>query len=209
MKQGIRVLFNANAVLKFVQGEDRQIDITLRDLDSELPVNLTGAQVGVNFPLQGGGSVKRSTLGPTIVSGEVVVPNSSSPGYINLKDHGLVTGDPVELVIISGGLPAPLAVATNYLIQVIDTDNFYVCNSSGVVIPLTTQGSGSFNLVNSTDLSVPSGDLGQISLNLRAAVSEVVNVGYAQDFQLQYTIGGEMRILVLKDVLDCILQPVA
>lgn len=209
MDANIKVLFDATPVLQFVQGEDRQINLTLQDENSNLPINLTGAQFGMNLPLQGGGSVKRSTLGPIVLSSQVVVPGGSVPkGYITLPDHGLVTGDPITLVLISGSLPAPLTVLTSYLVQTIDVNSFYITDLSGNVISLTSQGSGSFNLVNANDVQVVSGDLGQVTLNLRGLVSQVCNAALAQDFQVQYTLSGKTRILVLQNLLDVLNQPV-
>lgn len=204
-----KIFFDAQSVLKFNQGEDRQINVTLIDLNTNLPINLTGAQFGINFPLQNGGSIKRSTLGPLIESSDVVVPGGSVPnGYIKLPDHGLVTGDPIQLEVVSGGLPAPLAISTNYLVKTIDLDSFYITDSAGSVISLTSQGTGSFNLVNSNDIQIVSGDLGQVTLNIRAAVSQVVNAAIAQDFQADYILSGKIRILILKNALDVQNQPV-
>lgn len=203
------VLFDAAPGLQFVQGEDRQIAVTLTDEETGLPINLTGGQFGINMPLQGGGSVKRSTLGPLILSTQVVVPSGSVPyGYIALTDHGLVTGDPVQAAVVSGSLPAPLAALTNYLVKTIDVNNFYITDLSGSIISLTSQGSGSFNLVNSNDVQIVSGDLGQVTFNLRALVSQVCNAAIAQDFQAQYLLSGKTRIIVIKNLLDVQNQPV-
>lgn len=209
MDSNIKILFDGKEVLYFVQGEDRTVQVVAIDMNTGLPINLTGGVFGINFPLQGGGSIKRTTLGPLIQSSDVVIPSGMVPnGYIKLTDHGLVTGDPIQAAVVSGGLPAPLAASTNYLVRTIDNNSFYITDTAGVIISLTTQGTGSFNLVNSNDIQIATGDLGKVTLNLRAPVSQVVNAYCAQDFQVLIDLSSELRIKVLKNLLDCVFQPV-
>jgi hypothetical protein len=208
MDADLLVKFDNMNGLTFVQGEDRSIVVTLQNKNDYKPIDLTDAVVAINLPLSGGGSIKRTTLGPKILFSQVVVPSGSVPkGYISLIDHGLVTGDPVTLVIVSGGLPSPLAVLTDYLIQTIDKNNFYIADTNGNVISLISQGSGSFNIVND-DLSIDSpAILGQFTFDLRALVSSSTKDGLAQDLQVQYIKDGKTRIEVLSNLLDVYIQP--
>lgn len=205
--QNLLVLFDGEPELDFVQGEDRELNMLIRDSRTGLPIDLTGAIVGVNLPRQDGGSIKRTTLGPLVLSTEIVIP-AHDPGYVQLPDHGLVTGDPVTLVVVTGSLPSPLAPSTSYLVKVIDLDSFYITDLNGNVIPLTSQGSGSFNLVNANDVQIETGDLGKVIFALRSPVTQLVNAAIAQDFQVEFTIAGKIRIAVLKNLLDVDQQPV-
>lgn len=208
MDASLQVQFDAQPGLSFGQGEDRSVTLTLIDTNTATPINLTGGVVQVSLPLSGGGSIKRTNTGPLVNAAQVVVAVGSAAGYISLPDHGLVTGDPIQVAVVSGSLPSPLAVLTNYLVQTIDNNNFYITDTSGNIISLTTQGSGSFNLVNSNDIQITTGDLGKVTFNLRALVSAMVNAGLMQDFQVSYTLSGKTRIAVLSAQLDCTAQPV-
>lgn len=208
MDTSVGVKFDGNQGLSFTQGEDRLVLVTVFDIPSNLPINLTGGQAGINFPLQGGGSVKRLTSGPIVNTSGVVLPAGQN-GYIHLPDHGLITGDPIQVAVIGGGvLPTPLAPATPYLIQTIDKDNFYFTDTTGAIVSLTDQGSGSFTITNSTDLQIPAGDLGEIMLNLRALVSAQINAALAQPFQVEITLAGKTRIVPIVGHLDVTAQPV-
>lgn len=210
MDTNVGVFFDGKLNLLFVQAEERAVNMVLIDNDTKEPINLTGAYVGVNFPRQDGGAVKRDNFGPIVLSSEIVIQGTAVPkGYIKLPDHGLVTGDPVDLQVISGSLPAPLAALTDYLVKVIDLESFYITDLDGNVISLTSQGSGEFALVNSNDVVIDNPVLGKVILNLRAPVTQVVKADIAQSFQMNYMLGGKNRIVVIMDLLDVVGQPVS
>ena len=68
--------------------------------------------------------------------------------------HGLTTGDIVTFLIVSGGLPAPLAAATNYFAIVLTADTFQLATTyanavyAAAAIDLTTTGSGRWVLID-------------------------------------------------------------
>jgi hypothetical protein len=201
----LQVAFDGLPGLQFNQGEDRTILITLVNQTTGIPINLTGSVVGLNLPRQGGGNIKRT-------SGVVAVPylgvNINPTNTITLPDHGFVTGDPIQVAAQGGGtLPGGLATLTNYLVVVIDNNTFSLIDTSGNPIVLTTQGTVGFNITNSNDLALVSGDLGQATLNLRALVSADANAALAQNFQFQYTLSSKTRIVVIAAQLDVIAQP--
>jgi hypothetical protein len=205
------VNFGGYSGMRFTQGEALTISIVLFDLWTNLPIDLTDAVVNLNLPLQGGGSIKRTTGPVTINSSQVVVPNppGTPVGYVNLTDHGFVTGDPVQVAVVGGGtLPTPLAPSTNYLIKTIDVNNFEFTDTSGNAISLTTQGSGQFNINNTTDLVIANATMGQVTLTLRSLVTAAANALLAQNFQIGYSNTSTTRIMVLQNLLDVLFQPV-
>lgn len=200
------VKFDGNLALTFNQGEDRTILITVFDQNTGIPINLTGGVVGLNLPLQGGGSIKRTSgIVSVPYSGVTIAPAST----ITLADHGFVSGDPIQVAAQGGGsLPSGLMPSTDYLISVIDVNTFQITDTSGNIIALTTQGTVGFTIQNSNDLQIVSGDLGQATLNLRADVSAEVNAALAQTFQFEYVLSGKTRIVVIPYQLDVTAQPV-
>lgn len=211
MDINLGVQFDNSVGLEFVQGEDRSILITLYDVCTLTPVDLTSATVGLNLPLQGGGSIKRTTGPVSIPTSDVTVPSPSGIGFVALTDHGFVTGDPVQVAAVGAGvLPTPLVTAIAYTIQTIDVNSFYFVDAGGNVINLTDQGSGSFDVNNTTDLVINGGTaiLGKVTFNLRDLVSEAANALLAQTFQVSYTVGGRIRIAVIQNLLDVLFQPV-
>lgn len=72
---------------------------------------------------------------------------------ITLTDHGLATGDMVSFLIVSGGLPSPFTVLTNYFVIKIDADTFQLATTyanavfAGTAIDITTTGSGRWELI--------------------------------------------------------------
>lgn len=201
----VGVSFDGNDGIAFTQGEDRTILIAVYDADTLLPVNLTGGVIGINFPRQGGGSIKR-TNGSVIASAQNV--NLNPANTVVITDHGLVTGDVVQVAPIGGGtLPAGLAISTNYTIAVVDNNTIGFLTSLGVVVDLTTQGIGTFSLTDAADLVLTTPASGLATLNLRAAVSEDVQPCENQAFQVEYTVSGKTRIAVVKGTLDVQSQP--
>jgi hypothetical protein len=201
----LQVYFDGCPGLQFNQGEDRTITISVINAQTKAPISLAGAIVGFNLPLQGGGNVKR-TNGPVSVGFAAV--NITPANSFTLPDHGFVTGDPVQVAAQVGGtLPGGLAPATNYLINVIDVNTFQITDTSGNVIPITTQGTIGFAITNSNDLVLVSGDLGQVTFNLRADVSEAVNAALSQNCQFQYTLSNKTRIAIISSQLDVMAQP--
>lgn len=203
--------FNGCSSLTFVQGEALTFIVGFLNLATLQPIDLTGATVILNLPLQGGGSIKR-TSGPVLVnSSQVMVPNppETPAGYVNFTDHGFVTGDPVQVSVVGGGtLPSPLAPATNYLIKVIDVNNFEFTDTSGNIISLTTQGVGQFNINNTTDLVISNPTFGQATFVLRSPVSLAANALLAQNFQVGYSNVDTTVIQVIPHLLDVYFQPV-
>lgn len=201
----VGVLFDNNPGIQLTQGEDRTIVMTLFSQGYSTPVNLTGAVVGANFPYQGGGNIKRT-------SGLVAVPtvgvNPNTANSVTLNDHGFVTGDPVTVAAIgSGVLPAGLAPATPYTISVIDLNTFQFLDATGAVVTMTSKGSGSFSIFNANDVVISNASLGQVTLSLRAAMTLFMNAALAQNFQVEFTVGGKTRISVLNALLDVLNQP--
>jgi hypothetical protein len=202
--------FDGNPGIQFCQGEDRSILMTLYDQVSGQPVDLaTGSPVvEINLPLNGGGSIKRTTGVVTALCANVSPTPANS---VSLTDHGFVTGDPVEVAATGGStLPGGLTASTPYLINVLDNNDFQFTNpTTGAVISLTSQGSGSFTITNTTpDLAITTGLLGQVTFTLRALVSAAVNAGLAQSFQVSFTISGLTRIVVVQNLLNILNQPV-
>ena len=199
--------FNNCDQMVFVQGVNLTFSCVLFNPISAQPKDLTGAIIGMNFPRQGGGVIKRTNGPVAIPSAAVIIPQGGPPGYILLPDHGLVTGDKGELST-SGVLPSPLATLTDYLVLVIDNNSFYFTDLNGAIIDITDQGSGGFAFTNSIDLTLGTAVLGQFNLLLRAPVSLDTNAALAQDFQVSITdSSGVTQILVIQNALDVYAQP--
>lgn len=204
----IGIAFDDKPGLCFNQGEDRSIIMTLYDAEFKTPVNLSvsGTVVGLNLPLQGGGSIKR-TSGP--VTAQCANVTTTPMNSVLLTDHGFVTGDPVQVAAVGGGtLPGGLAPSTPYLVEVLDLNTFSFTDTSANVIALTSKGVGAFSITNANDVQIITGDLGQVQLNLRSLVTAAVNPAYSQNFQVEYVISGKTRIAILHALLDVDNQPV-
>lgn len=204
MDPKIGVRFDGSQGLAFVAGEDRTISVAIYDQNVGQPINLTGGAVFVNFPRSGGGTVKRTSAALPIAASAVT---TGSPGAIVLNDHGLVTNDAVTFAVVSGGLPAPLAGATTYLVSVIDNNTFSVTDNTGAAINLTTAGTGTFTVSNGSDISLTTPTAGLVTLTLRYTVTNAIEAGLGQTFEVGYTIGGKTRIQCLPGLLDVTAQP--
>ena len=83
----------------------------------------------------------------------------STTDKLNKVAHGLETGDgPIGVSNAGGGLPAPLAAATDYWVIKVDADNFYVATSlanayAGTRIDITTNGTGTQTAATRTGCS--------------------------------------------------------
>lgn len=207
----LAVKFNSCDGLNFVQGDMRVFSGVVYDPKTAQPADLTGSIISLNLPRDSGGSIKRTNAFIAVAQAQVIVPPTAETyGYIAQPDHGLVTGDTLQYQT-SGTLPAPLAPTTNYKVQVIDNDNFYVTDTSGVIISLTDQGTvGGFTYKNLVDLVLGTTPvLGQFTFNMRAPVSGATNAALAQDFQVNYTnAAGSIQIILIQKVLDVYPQPV-
>lgn len=97
------------------------------------------------------------TLNKVEVSKAVVNLTSASinttSDVITSVAHGLVTGDMVSWLVVSGGLPAPFVVLTNYFVIKLTADTFQLATSyanavfAGTAIDITTTGSGRWELI--------------------------------------------------------------
>jgi hypothetical protein len=204
---GLAVKFNQCDTLAFTQGDGpRQFACVLYDPRTALQAILAGSTLSLNFPRQGGGSVKRSTAPIQVAQAAVIVPQGGPPGYISLPDNGLCDGDKFQLTT-SGTLPTPLALATNYLVETIDNDTFYLTDLSGNIIQISDQGSGGFTMTSQFQDIVVSGT--QFLLNLRSSWSLFVNAALAQTPQLSYTDpSNNQQIVIIRNQLDVFAQPV-
>jgi hypothetical protein len=187
--------FNGRCVVSFVQGEDRAIAVSLRDCETGVPLDLTGA--GVHFEFVGtlGQPVRR--FSDLLVLGVVDV----APGVpFALPNHGLVTGDPVKF---TGGVPTPLVVSTTYLVVVADQNTFSLTDTSGNAIAITGDPSGPFYLAMS-DVTVNSpASSGLVTLLLRAPVTAAIQEGLGQTFQIEVLDSeGMLRIVLERNDLD-------
>lgn len=192
----LRVSFSNNAQrMAFVQGEDRVFPVVITDASSAEPIDLTGATLEVCFPRQGGGTVRRTT-GPVVTSAALI----TATGVFAATSHGLVTGDTVTAAAPGGSLPTGLAPGA-YQVRVISVDTFALQTGGADAIP-TAPGSGLMTLTNTADLVIDVGTLGHANLTLPARVTAAVRDGSTQDMQVNVTIAGKRRIVVLKDALD-------
>jgi hypothetical protein len=196
MDPTIGVTFDGQPRISLVQGEDRTIQLEFRDVVKQLPINLTGGYVTMRLPSQGDAPILRSSLPQVIPTAQVSVPNDT----ITSISHGFVTGDPVT-VTTSGTFPAPLAVSTNYLVQVVDDDTFQLSDVSGSLINITSQGTGAV-LVLCPDITVDTGDQGTASVTLRALVTAALEPDEGQSFMVGINIGGKQRYVIVSNELD-------
>lgn len=198
--------------LGFTQGEFITYTLTFFNPSATAPIDLTDAVVDLNLPLQGGGSIKR-TSGPVVVnSSQIEIPNPPATpiGIVSFTDHGFVTGDPIMVAPVGAGvLPSPLVISTPYTISVIDVNSFEFADANGVVISLTDQGTGQFNINNTTDLVITTPAFGVCTFVLRSPVSLAANALLAQSFQVGYANALTNRILILRNILDVYFQPVS
>lgn len=202
----VAVRFDGDSGMSFVAGEDRSISVAYYDARSGQPIDLSGASVYVEFARAGGGVVRR-TSGPITIVSSSVTPGA--PGAFGATKHGLVTGDPVALTVVSGALPTPLQAATTYLVNYIDKDRFSLADTSGNPLTVLSAGTGSFALSNGSDFAVSQATAGLCSLVLRAAVTNALETGLGQNFEVGYSLAGKTRIVALEGLLDVYSQPQA
>jgi len=203
------ILFDGLPGINLTQGEDRTIAITVTDASNNgLPINMTGAIVDMNLPLLGGGNIHRANFGLLIAPSEI--SPTGTPPLFTVEDHGFVSFDPVQFSVTSPSvLPGGISASTTYYVQTIDVNTFYLTTDVAGLVPvvLTTVGTGTFAMqVFPSDISVTSGDLGVVALTLRAAVTQVINDGLAQDMQFSYMLSGKTRVVVVPSWLDVMPQ---
>ena len=209
MNVNLGVSFDGQPGLSFAQGEDRKIIIRFFNKYTGDPIDITGFQIGVNFPQYLGGTVKRYSGGISFnTTGVTLTP--AMPTLFTLVNHGLVTGDTLRFATQSGGssLPTGLLAATNYLVVVTDVNNFTLTDTSANPIICTTVGVGIIQFTLQGDVVITNATLGQTTLTLRNAVSQVIENMYGQDFQAYWVDATNLiRILSLQGLLDVITQP--
>jgi hypothetical protein len=99
------------------------------------------------------GTIKAVEVSKTTLNLTSASINTTSD-VITSVAHGLTTGDIVTFLIVSGGLPSPLAAATNYFAIVLTADTFQLATTygnavyAGTAIDLTTTGSGRWVLID-------------------------------------------------------------
>lgn len=198
-------------MLIFVQGDKRLFNGILFSKSLAQPADLTSAILSLNFPRQGGGTVKRTNGTVPVLSSQVVVsPPADEPGQIVLPDNGLVDGDVVQLTAMGGGtLPSPLMPSTNYTILNIDLNVFNFIDSSGNPVVITDQGTVGFTMLNANDIQLGENPLlGQFIFNLRSPVAAAINAALAQTFQIGWQdASGNFLNVIVQNLLDVYAQP--
>jgi len=99
-----------------------------------VPVGTVVPFIGQSLPLNhiigDGSSLNRVTYSDlySIITSEIgtFTVTLATPGVFTLNGHGLETSDNVEITT-DGTLPTGLAEYTNYFIEKIDSDSFYLC----------------------------------------------------------------------------------
>lgn len=200
------VSFSGKSRLAFTQGEDRSLDVTLRNAANYTAMPMDGAQASLHLPRLGGGTVKRRTAplqGTFDLSASIVMTNFVIPG------HGFVTHDLVVLGLIAGGaLPAPLSTTVTYEVVVQSDDEFGLLTPDGH--PVTLDGSISQVTMSIALAQLPVVDqaAGLVTFLLTANVTANVAGGRGQPIQLNYTDPtGLTRIYVEAHGLDVTPQP--
>lgn len=148
---------DAEITLAILQGDEKVCtDGYFQSVNDALatPFIVTSAPLGDrdNLPWHRGGlkAVEVSRLTLNLTSSSI----NTTTDIITSVAHGLATGDMVTFLIVSGGLPAPLAAATNYFAVVLTADtfqlaaNYAVAIYGGTPIDLTTVGSGRWVLID-------------------------------------------------------------
>lgn len=97
------------------------------------------------------GDLSKVELSTNVITLTTTDINTTS-NVITSVAHGLVTGNIVSWVIISGGLPSPFAVLTNYYVIRLTADTFQLATSMNNAltpspIDILTTGSGSWLLI--------------------------------------------------------------
>lgn len=97
------------------------------------------------------GDLSKVEVSTTVLSLTTTDINTTTNRITSIA-HGLTTGKIVTWVIVSGGLPAPFVVLTNYYAIVTDADTFQLATSmnnaiAGTPVDITTVGSGSWLLI--------------------------------------------------------------
>lgn len=148
---------DAEITLAILQGDEQVCtDAYFQSQNDSLstPFIVTSAPLGDrdNLPWHRGGlkavEVSKATLNLTSAS------INTTSDVITSVAHGMATGDMVTFLIVSGGLPAPLAAATNYFAIVLTADTFQLATTyanavyASTAIDLTTTGSGRWVLID-------------------------------------------------------------
>lgn len=202
--------FDGNDRVSFVQGEDREVVVTLRDMASDTPLSLLGCSVSLHLPRAGeqGGSIKRRT---TPLS--VVYPGTAGPVALTLfpaTSHGLVSGDVVQVMSLNAaGLPAPLLPSTNYVVSASDNDHFgLLLNGAQVVVTEPLAGGFLLSVVGAA--TADGATDGVVVFTLSSFVTEATAAGVGKPLQLNYTDAlGLTRIYLLPHALDVQAQALA
>lgn len=200
MEADLFIRFGTHPTYAFVQGEDRTLDVVVYERGQGGIYNLTGAAVTLHLPRDGGGSLKRSSTPVRVAASQVAF--ATSPGQVNLPEHGLATGDAFTVVAQGGGtLPAGLAISTNYKAHVIDDGAFSIQTSAGADVVLTSAGTLGFDMTLA-DTITNNGTAGTLAFPLSAAFTAAVRAGAAQDLQVAIVLAGKRRVAQAHGALD-------
>jgi len=101
---------------------------------SDMPIGTTlpfsGTTIPEKFLVEDGSSMERTTYNPLFQILTREIGNFSvtlaTPAVFTLNGHGLETADNIEITT-DGTLPTGLAIHTNYFIDKIDSNSFYLC----------------------------------------------------------------------------------
>lgn len=198
MDADIKVCFDGQDGLSFIQGEDRTVTLCFTDRHTGMPVDLSGGYVSLILPRLDGTDIVRTSQAYALTS--ALVSLSPAPGVITFPNHGLVTGD--SLVFTGASLPAPLVAATSYRAKVLDSNTLSLTDGSGNPITLTSVGSGSFSFTAAYTAINAVPQTGCALVTLTSAATSQVAAGRAQSVEVDLLAGGQHRSCVLAGALD-------
>jgi hypothetical protein len=186
--------------VKVIQGEDRVLKIRLFDMDTKIPVDLTGASISFQAKSKDGGKLALASVALNFVDGNVSVVDNT----IEIPSHGLVKNQRVQLTT-TGALPTGLAVLTTYYVIVIDENHIALASAKdGTAIDITAAAGGGTHSVDSPLMTITGNDavLGTVSVPMDDSVTSQLKAGRMQTPEIEYTIGSTTRIVQLLKALD-------
>lgn len=196
MANPIRIDLGTPPIWTIVRGEDRRLQLILRQGEADLPVDLGQASgIEVHLLARDMGIIKRRTAGFEVQPRQVM-PGASSTDII-YPGHGLVTGDTLRF---SGNAPFPLVpMAQTAVVQ--GPDTFRLADGTGEEL-LFLRPETPFVITQPDDLVVGDPGLGILQLRLRSPVTEALQDGPAQAFEVHIQQPDQLRIVQVIDRLD-------
>lgn len=179
---------------QLIQGEDRTVlvSITEKTCDGECGQPPVGIDTATDFMMSFPGNVTPIVL-RSVKLAFLPAALVAASSLIKLPAHGLAPGEVLRLTT-SGTLPAPLALATDYYVGVVDADTITLAlTSGGNPVVLTDVGVGTTTLEFTTIAFAGNAVLGVLRLTFTKAMLLAMRPFEKLTRDMSYLISGKTR----------------